>query len=158
GGVRPVLFHLGFREPCPPRGRPFQPVGLPVEATLEVVLRPGPDQVPCATIISNHPGVTEREGFTIEQQGGATNRCNVSVGAGHRWHVVGKFQLTPGVWSHVAVVTAGETTKVYLNGRCVSTGTTRGLGRKDSGLPLRIGNWVQGNRPFQGIIREVRLL
>ncbi len=61
-----------------------------------------------------------------------------------------------GIWCHVAATCDGENIKIYLNGEMI----LEGLQEKpfpDTNPELRIGNSPAGERPFEGIIDEVRI-
>jgi hypothetical protein len=68
-----------------------------------------------------------------------------------------------GAWTHVAVVydaTSADPPQIYLNGelRSLSTGgTPSGARRSDAGAPLTIGNRLDRQRSFAGILDEARL-
>ena len=78
-------------------------------------------------------------------------------GDGTEWSFSVKFKLKEGVWNYVAVVCNDmNSIKIYVDGSLVGTVTPRNK-IKNSSLPLQIGNWEKGDRPFNGSIAEVRI-
>jgi acetyl esterase/lipase len=83
------------------------------------------------------------------------------------FHSGNKLETAPrlirvGTWSHVAAVSEGATSRIYVNGREVAA-TTRGkpgLFTRDQ-ANLKIGNVdrfaTEGPRPFHGLLDEVRI-
>jgi hypothetical protein len=151
-----ALVHLGFRQPSGRLGRLFRPVTLAPQATLEVVVKPSSGQTPHAELVSNHAGAG-CHGLTVEQSGDDRNHFHVVLGDGGRWHDVAGFTLPPEQWSHLAVILRAGTVAVFVNGECVAPDVARPR-LSESETPFVVGNWAQGDRPFQGAIREVRLL
>ena len=68
------------------------------------------------------------------------------------------FGVRPGQWNYLAVTDDGETVTAYVNGVPAASAPAAGLSVEDSPLPLQIGNWYGGDRPFHGLIRETRIL
>src|SRR5262249_6077368 len=140
-----------------PLGRPLNLLSLHTGMTLELVLKPAAEQVQCATLISNHPGAGF-DGITIEQDGSTTNRYHVLLGDGQRWHRLATFDLLPDRWHHLALVLNRTNAELFLDGARIASFDVQAITPKDSPLPLSIGNWINGNRQFNGFVREVRLL
>ncbi len=119
------------------------------------MVRPAADQVPHATLVSNHPG-RGTGGFVLHME--TPDSCVLVVGDGKAWRTLLRFGVRPEVWNDLAVVDDGSTVTAYVDGRPVAAGSAAGLEVEDSSLPLQVGNWWGDDRPFHGLIREVRIL
>jgi Concanavalin A-like lectin/glucanases superfamily len=150
------LFHLSFSEGRAGNGLGFRPVWLGREFTLELLVKPEAAQVPWATLISNHPGYRDHEGFAVELI--IPGVYELVWGDGRLWHHVLEFPLASDHWSYLAIVREGATIKVYVEGNEVACCDVAGLGFKESDMPLGVGNWVNQDRSWHGLIREVRIL
>jgi hypothetical protein len=133
------------------------PVRLGRAFSVEMVVKPAGDQVPNAALIGNHPGTGDYQGFVI-CHGGTPNVYHVVFGTGTRWDYALGFTLEPGRWSYLAVVVDETAIQAYCDGRLVASRPAAGLVVQESGLPLQIGDWLEGGRRFRGVIQEVRLL
>jgi hypothetical protein len=101
-----------------------------------------------ATTISGNTGLNlYRSSAEILCNDGATGGTGPSSGAG---------SVVANVWTHLAVVSNGVTTKVYLNGveRGSYTGTT---GSANNMLYVTIGSFNDKSSPFSGYIDDLRV-
>ena len=64
----------------------------------------------------------------------------------------------PGQWNCLALVATGDAVTAYVDGRPVASEAVAGLQIEDSPLPLQVGNWYGNDRPFHGLIKEIRIL
>jgi hypothetical protein len=153
-----VVLQAGFRAGAVGGGVTLRPVALGEAFTFEAVLRPSDEQPPWATVAGNHPGHRDFQGFAL-QKAGTAGGCDwtAALGDGSAWRRVGEpFRLEPGRWHHLALVVGGGAARVYVDGEVVASG--EGVAFCDSDTPLWVGNSVGRNRPFAGLIEEVRLL
>ena len=84
-----------------------------------------------------------------------------------RFYVENKLESPPrliriGQWYHVAAVSEGDTSRIYVNGREVAAKTRPKPGIfTENSAPLKIGNVdryaTKGPRPFRGCLDEVRI-
>ncbi|MCX7045736.1 MAG: hypothetical protein NTX50_09675 [Candidatus Sumerlaeota bacterium] len=162
---RPALAHIWLTEPfvfsadgkfLGLRKRWTQKVMLPPSFTIEFIVKPAKQQVPFAHILGNHPGVNGREGFVIQQVGSNVNQYIFSYGDGAQFYNSVQFSLKPEVWSFVTLTVDRQKVDCYVNGALVSSRMERSA-IKNSELPLAVGDWFRGDRPFAGIVREVRI-
>jgi hypothetical protein len=123
--------------------------------SLEAVVKPAADQVPLAAVVGNHPG-NGIEGFVLHHE--APGLCALMVGDGKAWRRVLCFGVRPGAWGYIALVNTGATVTAYVNGTAAASAPVAGLRMHDSALPLQLGNWCGHDRPYHGLIREVRVL
>ena len=66
--------------------------------------------------------------------------------------------ITPGVWTHVAMVMQSGSGTMYVNGVAMGTGSLTGVNTPSGNSDLRIGQRVSGGSiPFMGEIEEVRV-
>ena len=146
------LLHIGDENG--PRGEGIQQPAMSFsnEMSIEVIASPERYQVPWADILSNHG--PDYRGIAIEQQGDRTNQFSISMGNGASWMRAGAFTLTPGRHSYISLQVKGKQTTLYLNGQLVSR-ILHPLPPASTGRSLYVGNWVNGDRPFNGSVDEV---
>lgn len=132
-------------------------ISLGGDFTLEVIVKPSTGQSPYAHIMGNHPGYNYFEGFALQQDGDSQNVYIFGYGNGKQWLPSVRFELTPEKWNYLAIVVEESMIKVFRNATLIaSTDATDFI--KNSGMPVQVGNWINGDRPFNGLIYEVRLL
>jgi hypothetical protein len=153
---RDEVLHVGFNRDMAPSGYVFSTVRLGKTFTIEAVVRTSASQVAYSTITSNHPGSHNFQGVSIEQMGPLANRYAVGLGSGTQWMSAGQFQLSPGKRSYIALVVADGQARLYLNGELASMNKLAGP-VAESDYPLSIGNWINKDRMFTGIVEEYRL-
>ncbi len=155
-GIGPSLLHKSLD----PQGAQFlalpNTLQLPESFTLELIVHPANTQVQYATIISNHPGKGGFQGFTVEQVDKRTNYYSLAFGNGKAWMPVGEFSISPGSTHYLAITKDKRQVSLYLDGRRVAE-KALAADLSASDYPLTIGNWVMRNRPFNGVIQEVRI-
>ena len=68
------------------------------------------------------------------------------------------YSLMPGVWYHVCAVKDGWNLKLYLNGKLIASGSTRGTGPKDwNGAKFYVGGSMTNLASFTGWVDEVQI-
>ena len=68
------------------------------------------------------------------------------------------YSLMPGVWYHVCAVKSGKELSLYLNGKLVASGTSRGAGPKDwRGAKFYVGGSMTNLASFTGWVDEVQI-
>ncbi len=151
-------FHVGFNKKLVPNGAEFAPIKLEDSFSIELIVKPSAEQVPYAGLIGNHPGEKDHGGFVIQQDGVLLNNYYFTFGDGEKWMDNTYFKLHTGEWNYVAV-TFNKSTQdilVYVNGALVAHQVVNGH-FENSQLSLFVGNWINGDRPFNGNIDEVRI-
>ena len=125
-----------------------------VDFSMGCWANPGAQQKTWTNILSSHQE-PPRRGISFEMIQNNTNSFGIAIGDGPNWFGAGTVQLKTGVWNHLAFVRTGRTGRWYLNGK--SQGNV-GLGSGEPVVPatsnFRIGNWVLGNREFDGLVDE----
>jgi len=152
-----TLLHAWFGNGIIGTGAVAEVVSLKDDFTLEVIVRPSKVQSTYSHIMGNHPGHNYFEGFAIQQDGNNQNVYTFGFGNGKQWLPSVRFELPPEKWSYLAIIVERNIIKVFRNGSLeASADATNSI--KNSGMPIEVGNWVNGDRPFNGFIREVRVL
>ncbi len=152
-----VVLHTGFRDGNIGGGVDLKSISLNANFSIEVVAIPFSSQIDYAGILGNHPGYNNFEGFAIQQDGNNQNVYTFGFGNGKEWLPGVRFELAPEKWSYLAIMVERNMIKVFRNGSLVaSANATDSI--KNSGMPISIGNWIQNDRPFNGLIDEVRIL
>ncbi|WGU93815.1 LamG domain-containing protein [Paenibacillus dendritiformis] len=131
------------------------PISLGFSYYLELLIKPGEEQINNAAILGNHPG-NGFEGFVVQQNNEKQNIYTFSFGNGANWNISEEFRLDADKWSYLVVSVLENTISIYINGDLVSTHEANGT-IKNSSMNLSIGNWLYGDRTFNGIIREVNI-
>lgn len=131
-----------------------------VEAFIRLASRPSYDAIAADW---SEDGDNRSWAFVLLSNGGL--RFDVSPDG--RFHVENKLETAPrliqvGKWYHVAAVSEGDTSRIYVNGREVAAGKRPKPGVfVDNSALLKIGNVdryaTQGPRPFHGALDEVRI-
>lgn len=68
------------------------------------------------------------------------------------------YSLMPGVWYHVCAVKAGRNISLYLNGKLIASGTSRGAGPKDwRGAKFYVGGSMTNLASLTGWVDEVQI-
>ena len=68
------------------------------------------------------------------------------------------YSLMPGVWYHVCVTKNGKTVKIFLNGKKIASGNSRGAGAKDwRGAKFYVGGSMTNLASFTGWVDEVQI-
>ena len=149
-----TLFHEGFM--LGGNGVSSAPLTLNDSFSVEVIVKPYEGQGNYAHIVGNHPGYKYFEGFTLQQDGSKQNVYTFGFGNGKTWLPSVRLHLVPDKRHYVAIVVEKNIISVYVNGFVVASADT-GDSMKNSSMPLWIGNWVNRDRPFNGLIEEVRI-
>jgi hypothetical protein len=136
-------------------------INLSQRFTVEMILYPFEKNLNYACLIGNHPGFNDYEGFVIQQNGSLEPNTYVfSAGDGESWMQPindSSFFLEPNKFHYLCVVFNNLNVKIYDNGKMVKDVKYKGKALKQSEMPLIIGNWINRDRPFNGIIEEVRI-
>lgn len=152
-----VVLHTGFRGGNIGNGVELKALSLNADFSIEIVVKPLYNQVAYAGIIGNHPGYNYYEGFVVQQDGNNQNVYTFGYGNGKEWAPGVRFKLTEGEWAYVAIIVENSNIKVYKNGILIISAKTRGS-IANSTMPICIGNWINNDRPFNGLVDEVRIL
>ena len=68
------------------------------------------------------------------------------------------YTLMPGVWYHVCAVKSGKDVKLYLNGKLIVDGTSRGVGPKNwNGAKFYVGGSMENLASLTGWVDEVQI-
>jgi len=133
--------------------------------TLEFWVNPNALQNPFANLVRKEDP-TSPGGFGIEMDGTPNSnfyyagwKSAGSAPGNECWSTAG-FQLTPGVWQHLAVVKSNVTRWVYINGALVASatcvGTTNAVAANNA--PLQFGAWNGRTNSFwNGTLDEMAL-
>ncbi len=131
--------------------------------TMGCWIKPGDTQKAFANIMSSHQE-PPRRGISFEQSNLDLNVYGVAIGTGEEWTGCGDygFQMDTGKWQHMTVVRSedGKTASSYVdgepvlvNGKCAQDNEV-----VDATSPFRLGNWVLGDREWNGVIDEAFVL
>jgi len=132
------------------------PIYLNKNFSIEILVRPNRGQVAYAGILGNHPGKEYYEGFVIQQNYLNQNEYTFGFGNGKEWLPTIKFNLAENRINHLLIDVRKNQTSVYVDGKFIgSVDTIDSI--KNSDMPLYIGNWVNGDRPFKGLIEEIKI-
>ncbi len=124
--------------------------------TIELLIKPERNQNAYAHIIGNHPGTNGFEGFVLQMDNNNENSYTFSYGNGHEWISTPSFKLNEEDWNYIIVCVDINKISIYNNGILISSVNTNGS-IKNSELPLYIGNWINSDRAFKGIVKEVKI-
>ncbi len=124
--------------------------------SIEMWVKPSNGQIQYSNIVDNNHGSSPLRSWVLE---------NLNNGNTYQWYsadfAVGTnilFELVPDTWQHIVITRdANRVTRGYLNRSLVGTRTTTGDIPYDGTQMVRIGNWVPGNRAFNGLIDEVSI-
>ena len=147
----PDQLHAAFAPGQSQSGLRLPPVLFNPSASIHLLLRPAPSQPPNATIFSNH---ANGRGLVIEQVSGHPGLFEVLAGRGDGWMPLGRFPLEPGARACLSVFLSGRHSRISVNGNPVSAATLPAP-IAESPLPVLLGNWISGDRPFHGDIEEL---
>lgn len=131
-------------------------VSLPFNFSLELIVYPGVNQEKHAIIAGNHPGKSSYDGFVIQQDEDKQNQFYFAFGNGKSWTKSDNFIIVPNKLNYIAVTLNEKMMTIYLNGDKIQESEVDS-NMFNSELPLMIGNWIYGNRPFNGEVREINL-
>ncbi|MBT3226852.1 MAG: LamG domain-containing protein [Deltaproteobacteria bacterium] len=152
-----ALLHKTIKYSMAGNDATFGPLTINDSFSIELILKPYEEQGINAHIVGNHPGYNGFEGFALQQDGTNQNRYTFGFGNGGGWLPGVRFRLPPEKWSYLSIVVEKNLVAVYIDGSFVATQDAGDVIR-NSGMPLWVGNWVNKDRPFNGLITEVRIL
>ncbi len=151
-----VLLHIGFENAFDNNRVELEPLALNDNFTIEAVIKPSKNQSANANIMGNHPGYNNFEGFVIQQDGQNQNVYGFGFGNGQSWLPGVNFQLNAEEWNYLTINVDKSLVKIFHNGLPVASVDAQGT-MKNSTMPFFIGNWGSNDRPFNGLINEVRI-
>ena len=122
---------------------------------LAFFVRPEANQGQFAELVSTH--TPDARGFTLEQDGSPeANRYHFIVGDGVGWHDVGSVLLPPDEWSLGVVGFSPQHCELWVAGtREASLRVDVGPAPTVNEGTVFLGNWIAGDRPFNGRIAHV---
>ncbi len=122
--------------------------------TIEIWVKPGATQVQYANIVDNNHSTSPNRAWVLENLNTGTNFQWWSGDFGGQIGLV--FDMAPDRWHHVVITRdSNRVTRGYLNRSFVGSFVSESDIPYDGSQNLRIGNWFQGNRAYNGIIDEV---
>ena len=131
-----------------------------VDFTMGCYVNPGDTQNEWTNILSSHEE-PPRRGISFEMISTNLNLFGIAIGDGPNWAGNGTVQLDTDVWNHMAFVRTGNIGTWYWNGVPDEFEMPGGRFELASGDPVvaatsnfRIGNWVHGNREYNGIVDD----
>lgn len=130
------------------------PLQLGADFSIQLIVKPHDQKAPNACIASTHPGYGNYEGFALQRD---ASSFRFGFGDGKRWLPSMQIPMPGREWSFLSIVTRGRHLSVYRNGTLVSTLDAGGT-MKNSAMPFIIGNWIQGDRPFNGELAELQVV
>ncbi len=153
------LLHVGFEKGIIINGAKLQPIKLTDNFTVQVIVKPFSAQKQYAAIIGNHPGDKNYSGFIIQQNDKSTNNYYFSFGNGDRWSDKYCFSLSPDKWSYITVVYDSKMhhVMIYVNGKLMIMYRDVVEKYRNSSQPVYVGNWIGGDRQFNGLISEIEV-
>jgi hypothetical protein len=156
--VMSEVLHFGTDTTFLGGGISLSPIELRDQFTIQLIVQPEADfeQANFAHILGNHPGLHNFEGFAIQRVYQDKERYFLGYGDGATWQNGGDFTLPSGRKSYVAICFDRGTVRIFSDGRFSPPKILPNW--KASSLPLMIGNFVNGDRPFHGTIPEVQIL
>ncbi len=146
------ILHQGFIGHMPDHGIEQPPITFSNEMSIDVLVTPGTEQVANANIFSNH--AADFRGIAIEQRGDETNQYSIALGNGKGWMYAGNFSLQPARQNYISLQVNGRQTALYVNGALIAR-TILVAPIASTDRPVYIGNWIGGDRQFNGMIGEV---
>jgi drug/metabolite transporter (DMT)-like permease len=123
--------------------------------SIQVVLEPNEIQSSYADILGNHPG-NGFDGFVIQQDGDQNNQYNFIYGNGIVWSEPLAIKLESSKTSYLVIQYNKGTVTIQLNGKEIIS-SNQNILYGNSHMPLTIGNWIKGDRLFNGLIDEVQV-
>jgi hypothetical protein len=114
---------------------------------------PSQQQAQYANIISNH-----KEGFlgfTIEQNGSRMPVFNFSIGNGKSWEGIQNISIQPQIWNLIVLNFTSSKSKLIVYSDKIYEYNLDEPPLMSSALPLFMGNWHMGDRPFHGMIASI---
>lgn len=134
----------------------LEPVQVRKIFSIEVIIKPFAYQGAYAAIIGNHPGYGYYEGFVIQHDGEKQNVYFFGFGNGKQWLPGVAFKIEPEKWTYLAITVDDSVITAYLDGQKVTSVDAQDV-IKNSAMPLYLFDWIEQNRPFHGLIKEVRI-
>ncbi|WP_019635697.1 LamG-like jellyroll fold domain-containing protein [Paenibacillus fonticola] len=151
-----VVLHTGFENKLFNQGIVLEPVKLTQSFSIEMVVTPGKKQVSYAHIFGNHPGFNNFEGFVLQQNNNNNNEFMLSYGDGNGFNDLLSLSLSPEKNHYLVYSFNKRNVSIYLNGLLAST-VIMPSDFVNSDMPFYIGNWINGDRPFDGALRDLRI-
>jgi len=146
----PEILHVGYEGDIG-NGDGFSAITFGDDLSIEVLVTPRASQNAYASILSNH---SNYRGFSIEQLNTQTNLYGVAFGTGKEWMGVGTFLLVSGCRNYISLQLKDGEARLYMNGDTIARKLLPAEVAESSEL-IWIGNWIVGDRSFNGWIEEV---
>lgn len=147
-----VIFHRGIQDFLV--SDVFDLAGFNDEFSIEIIVKPYLPQLPYATIMGTYPGTENFHGFVLESKNNQGD-YSYEIGSGSQWEDAGTFNIDVGKWNYIAINKFKNEITIFKNGVLKTRKIAEAY--KNSDMPLVIGNWYFQNRPFNGIISEVKI-
>jgi Concanavalin A-like lectin/glucanases superfamily/Secretion system C-terminal sorting domain len=122
------------------------------EFTVEMWVKSGATQVTYADIIDNNH--TDFRSWVCQQNLGTTNEYHFGVAGADD---IVSFTLTADKWQHIALVKDASSIKVYVDGNLIGSSPDNNSIPYDGTEFLRLGNWGDGGRNWNGEMDETRI-
>ncbi|MRN54371.1 LamG-like jellyroll fold domain-containing protein [Paenibacillus monticola] len=151
-----IVLHTGFYNKEFGAGIPLVPMTLETGFSIEALVNPGEKQVGYANIFGNHPGYNNFEGFVFQQKNNENNVFTLSYGDGRKFNELVDLNLIPGQVNYIVFSFDDKKVSIYLDGLFKKEVVMEGVFRNSS-MPLYVGNWMNGDRPFSGVISELKI-
>ncbi len=137
-------------------GKKAASVFIPQEFEIHAVVTPQGHQADHANIVGNHPGYFDRSGFVIQQDAHHQNRFVFGFGDGNNWSKAVSFNLVAEQKNNLLIRVEKSKIKLFLEGKLI-VDQERTTKLRNTLLPVVIGNFPFGKRPFSGIIHEIQI-
>ena len=119
--------------------------------TIEMWVNPAASQSPYANIIDNNHSASTN--WVLQQNGGNHNSYYFALSG---TPAAVSFSLTANTWQHLSIVRDANSLKVFLNGTEMGSYPYSGNILYNGAQYVRLGNWGNGGRPWNGSMDEVR--
>ncbi|WP_068779043.1 LamG-like jellyroll fold domain-containing protein [Paenibacillus sp. GM2] len=148
------ILHKGFETSSYGTGIALDSVSLLSKFSIELLVEPFEEQIPYAHIFGNHPGYNQSEGFVLQQKKDEKNTFTFSYGNGEKFIDLVDLDLLPNEINYIVISFDVDKVTIYLNGSLMNNIVLKDH-YKNSSMPFYIGNWIQGDRPFNGVVNEL---
>lgn len=150
------VYHIGIKDPLGNDGIDYRGLSLGEEFSLEVIIRPGAQQVANAMIINNLNNLNGLTGITLQGNNNFPNKFVFGFSNGTPQIPNSVFELEPEKWHYLAINVNKTQLTIYDNGHLLATAPSGGGSYKHNDKPITIGNNSERKSPFNGIIKEVK--
>ncbi len=150
------IIHKGFKGDMGNTGIALEPISLGDNYTIELIVKPGHEQVANAKILSNAQNIIGPRGFAIQQNGNTTNQFMFAYGNGKSWIAPGLVKLIENEWNYLVITVKKDTVKIYSQAIPVYSGKLASP-VSNSDTPLILGSEMGQNNRFNGILKELSI-